>query len=70
MLTRFPKCVVCYARQVSFVLFSQFLLKWLSLKAARFLHNSMLRQLLRRACHPFISLCQISLRQHAPTLLR
>ncbi len=31
------------------MLFSQFLLKWLSLKAARFLHNSMLRQLLRRA---------------------
>ena len=29
------------------MLFSQFLLKWLSLKAARFLHNSMLRQLLR-----------------------
>lgn len=33
--------------QVIFVLMSQFLLKWLSLTAARFLHNSMLRQLLR-----------------------
>jgi hypothetical protein len=33
--------------QVLFVLLSQFLLKALSLTAARFLHNSMLRQLLR-----------------------
>lgn len=33
--------------QVSFVLASQFLLKYLSLTAARWLHNSMLKQLLR-----------------------
>lgn len=33
--------------QVSFVLLSQFLLKYLSLTAARWLHNSMLKQLLR-----------------------
>ena len=37
----------CCLWQVAFVLFSQFLLKWLSLTAARFLHNSMLKQLLR-----------------------
>ena len=41
---------VLSARQVSFVLFSQFLLKWLSLTAARYLHNSMLKQLLRCNC--------------------
>ncbi|CAK0780401.1 hypothetical protein CVIRNUC_005040 [Coccomyxa viridis] len=35
------------AVQVSFVLASQFLLKYLSLTAARWLHNSMLKQLLR-----------------------
>ena len=34
---------------MSFVLASQFLLKYLSLTAARWLHNSMLKQLLRSA---------------------
>jgi hypothetical protein len=39
--------IVAVLVQVLFVLLSQFLLKGLSLAAARFLHNSMLRQLLR-----------------------
>lgn len=39
--------IVAILVQVLFVLLSQFLLKGLSLAAARFLHNSMLRQLLR-----------------------
>ena len=39
-----------HALQVSFVLASQFLLKYLSLTAARWLHNSMLKPLLRSDC--------------------
>ena len=46
----YMKLLLCSMWQVAFVLFSQFLLKWLSLTAARFLHNSMLKQLLR--CGP------------------
>ena len=46
-VTSLTRLTCFYVAQVSFVLASQFLLKSLSLTAARWLHNSMLKQLLR-----------------------